>query len=128
MAPREFSEVFVIGGASIYGQFTELVDRYLITVVDKAVPDGDAFFDQGFLGDEEDWTYKELASGVANNDGDEADFTIVEFMARDPERRLRKRQEGLEKLAEKMKKNIFRPRAAKNPQSFEQEAWSPSLF
>ncbi|HEX8623340.1 MAG TPA: dihydrofolate reductase [Allosphingosinicella sp.] len=84
LAPREFREVFVIGGASMYGQFARYADRYLITLVEKSVPNGDTFFDQSFLGDPDAWQINPLRSVPAGPD-DEASFAIFEVTARDPE-------------------------------------------
>lgn len=78
-APRRFGKVFVIGGQSMYEQFSRLVDRYLITVVDKSVPNGDTFFAENLIGDLREWKQKPLKLGKANNAGDEADFDICEL-------------------------------------------------
>ena len=37
-------EVFIIGGASIYGQGIKYADKLYLTLVDKAYPNADAFF------------------------------------------------------------------------------------
>ncbi|MGE5393059.1 MAG: dihydrofolate reductase [Candidatus Saccharibacteria bacterium] len=41
---RKEDEVMIIGGASIYRQTIDRVDRLYITEVDQDVPDGDTFF------------------------------------------------------------------------------------
>lgn len=92
-APQRYKEIYIIGGASMYQQFASMVDRYLVTIVDKVVHDGDAFFDQSLIGDLENWDRKKLLSGDCNNDGDEASFAIFELNAREPELRRAARQE-----------------------------------
>ena len=89
-------EIFVIGGAEIYRQFAGLVDRYLITVVDQAVPAGDAFFDMGVIGDRAGWDISEVAAGVADAAaGDAAGYRIIELTARDGEARRAARRAGM---------------------------------
>lgn len=83
LAPKKYSSVFVIGGASMYAQFAPYVDRYLITLVEKDVPAGDTFFDQSFLGDPDRWEINQLRR-VAAGPSDEAAFSIFEVLARDP--------------------------------------------
>ncbi len=82
IAPKRYREHFIIGGASMYEQFAPFVDRYLITLVDKQVPDGDTFFDQGFLGNPDEWTVQELFRRPAS-DFDEASFSTFEILARE---------------------------------------------
>jgi len=79
-APKLFGEAFVIGGQSMYEQFAALVDRYLITVVDKVVPDGDTYFQDNLLGSLTDWDRTERMLGSANDTGDEANFDIFELV------------------------------------------------
>jgi dihydrofolate reductase len=73
-------ECFVIGGASIYDQFAPFVDRYLITLVEKAVPDADTFFNLGLFS-AEDWEIS--AHSKVEGDGvlDECDFSVFELSA-----------------------------------------------
>ena len=72
-------EVFVIGGASMYQQFANYVDRYYITMIDKHVPDGDTLFDISMFDRDVSWTPVLLSEGKANDLGDEADFAIFEL-------------------------------------------------
>ena len=76
-------EGYVIGGASIYGLFAGLVDRCLVTLVDKDVPDADTFFDTDLFGDD-DWEVAQHASVAAGPGVDESDFTIFELTHRRP--------------------------------------------
>ena len=62
LAPRIYKDSFVIGGATIYEQFAPFVDRYLITLVEKEVPDGDTFFNQEPLGDPDAWEIRPCSS------------------------------------------------------------------
>lgn len=91
-APRACKEAFVIGGATMYEQFSGFVDRYLITVVDKDVDDGDAFFDISVLSDVDNWSVKRVLERSAG-EGDEASFEIFELIARDSTQPRRARQE-----------------------------------
>jgi len=77
LAPKEFKETFVIGGASMYKQFSRYVDRYLITLVEKEVKDGDTFFDQNFLGNPDEWEIDQICS-VPAGPKDEAAFSVFE--------------------------------------------------
>jgi dihydrofolate reductase len=81
-ASRSFRRHFVIGGASMYEQLAPYVDRYLITLVDKEVPDGDTFFDDTFLHNPEEWELREMFR-QPKTDFDEASFTVFEVVARD---------------------------------------------
>lgn len=83
VAPRAFRRHFVIGGASMYEQLAPYVDRYLITLVDKEVLNGDTFFDDTFLHDPEEWELRELFR-QSQSDFDEAAFTVFEIISRDP--------------------------------------------
>ena len=82
-----FSETFIIGGATMYEQFAPFVDRYLVTVIDKVVESGDAFFDHSIISNETDWNVEGIASGAANEQGDEANFEIFEVTSRHSEQR-----------------------------------------
>lgn len=80
LAPRLFRGAFVIGGASIYDQLGPYVDRYLITLVDKLVDNGDTFFTPPF--DEREWTKRALFSHPADAEN-EASFSVYELRAKD---------------------------------------------
>ncbi len=75
-------EIFIIGGATMYEQFSSYVDRYLITFVDKDVPDADTFFKESWLGDLESWDQKIISHGRADGIKDEADFYVWEFKSK----------------------------------------------
>ena len=82
-APKKtYKEAFVVGGAYTYEQFSDLVDRYLITVVNKEVPDGDAFFDEGIVHLDQEWRLNEISDGLTQNVGDEVPFRIFELNAK----------------------------------------------
>ncbi|WP_158703060.1 dihydrofolate reductase [Allosphingosinicella vermicomposti] len=95
LAPRRYKETFVIGGASMYEQFAPYVDRYLITMVEKGVPNGDTFFDQGLLGNPDNWTLEKIGSAPQSSD-DEAAFTIFEISSRTPDDFLKRRMAAIE--------------------------------
>jgi dihydrofolate reductase len=82
-APKSCKELFVIGGASMYEQFSPFVERYLITLVDKTVSKGDTFFREDFLGDPDAWNINQLNRVEAGPD-DEVSFSIYEVIAKDP--------------------------------------------
>jgi len=114
IAPKKYREQFVIGGASMYEQFAPFTDRYLITLVQKRVPEGDTFFDQTFLGNPDQWEIVELLKQAAS-DIDEAPFSIFEVIARDPEV-FRERRESAISGAKRaamagVKPRSFAPRA-----------------
>jgi len=95
LAPKAYKEVFVIGGASMYEQFSPFVDRYLITLVEKAVPDGDTFFNQSFLGDPDRWLIRQLEQVPAGPE-DEAAFSIFEITSRERDEISRRRAAAIE--------------------------------
>lgn len=75
-------EVFVIGGATMYAQFSPYVDRYLITDVYKKVPFGDTFFSRDVIDPIENWTVTPIMNGEPNSNGDEVAFRTYELVAR----------------------------------------------
>ena len=79
LAPRPYKQAFVIGGESMYEQFAPYVDRYLITLVEKEVPDGDTFFCPAF--EAEQWEKRTLFSQSADEEN-EASFVVYELNAR----------------------------------------------
>lgn len=95
LAPKGYADVYVIGGASMYEQFAPYVDRYLITLVEKRVPNGDTFFEQDFLGNPNEWCINELDRIPAGPE-DEAAFSIFEVLARDPEAFFERRKSAIE--------------------------------
>lgn len=53
---REFDEhdgrdVFIIGGASVYAAFADLIDRWIVTEIPETVEDADTFMPRDFLDD-----------------------------------------------------------------------------
>jgi len=82
-APSRFKETFIIGGQSMYEQFASIVDRYLITVVDKQVANGDTFFRPELIGSIDDWVQETVRVGSGEDDGDEAPFEIISLTHKD---------------------------------------------
>jgi dihydrofolate reductase len=81
LAPPEYQETFVIGGASMYNQFAPYVDRYLVTIVNKNVPSADTFFETSLISSENDWVLECL--GEARQDEvNEASFAIFELRSK----------------------------------------------
>lgn len=79
LAPRSYKRCFVIGGASMYDQFSAYVDTYLITLVDKFVADGDTHFCPEF--EASDWDKETLFRHEADAEN-EASFTVYELRNR----------------------------------------------
>ena len=92
-------DVFVIGGAAIYEQAAPFVDRYLITEVRKPVPDADRFLPPALFGDLTGWTVEKIASGAANDAGDEADYAVYEFLHRQPGTVAERREAAISAVA-----------------------------
>ena len=44
-------DVFVIGGASVYTAFADVIDRWIVTCIPIDVPDADTFMPRSFLDD-----------------------------------------------------------------------------
>lgn len=84
-------DAFLVGGASMYLQMADYIDRYLITVVKKSVSNGDAFFDNRIIGELAKWDSQLLFKSNGILPGDEAEFEIWEFNHPNPtEIRLRR--------------------------------------
>lgn len=81
-APGIYKEAYVIGGSTMYRQFSHFIDRYLITLVKKDVKDGDAFLDEDIIGSEDNWNFRMVSEGLADENND-ADFEIIELVSKD---------------------------------------------
>ena len=128
LAPKRFKHVYVIGGASMYEQFAPYVDRYLITLVQKDVPDGDTFFDQSFLGDPDAWQITELSKVGADSDN-EAAFAIFEVLARDPQPFAERRAAAIESArSASMRSTSSRHQAAPPARSSREESPTYSML
>jgi dihydrofolate reductase len=114
---KRSQEVFVVGGASMYEQFSPYVDRYLITEVSKRVDDGDTWFHAPALDDISMWDRRIVGEGLANSEGDEANYRIFELTARDGQAFKRRRDEAISSHFERShrasaSKFVLRPIAA----------------
>lgn len=96
------NEVYVVGGAQIYSLFAPFVDRYLFTLVDKPVPNADAFFDANVVGDLDNWDFQLITDVVPDRARDDAPFTILQVDARDLAIRTIKRAELIEQYGSKV--------------------------
>ena len=112
-------ETFVIGGASTYEQFAPLVDRYLITVVEKDVPDADAFLSEAVFGDPDNWVKETIAEFPAVPGMDEVPFAIYEWVAKDSGQRQLRRQAILDNFAQKNHLAKTAPRQPRHAKSAE---------
>ena len=113
---------FVIGGASTYAQFAPLVDRYLITVVDKHVEDADAFLSEAIFGDEANWEKRVLGEYPAILGVDEAPFAIYEWVAIDQAHRASMRNDIIERHKQRnhmIRSSVHPPSAPSRLQSAE---------
>ncbi|MEM6827153.1 MAG: dihydrofolate reductase [Pseudomonadota bacterium] len=99
-------EVFIIGGAQTYAQFDDLVDRYLITVVEHEVPNADAFLSENVMASLQTWQKVGLGSYQATPGQDEYAFSIYEVTAPDLELRHQVRRS----LIAQFKSNFERPK------------------
>lgn len=97
--------VFVVGGASMYEQFAPYVDRYLITEIEKPVPDADTFFDRSLIEPIDDWAFQAILAGQPKADFDEAGFSIYEFIKRDPSDKQAARRLAIENYNQKRSNN-----------------------
>jgi dihydrofolate reductase len=127
LAPRIYKDSFVIGGATIYEQFAPFVDRYLITLVEKEVSDGDTFFNQEPLGDPDAWEIRPLLSCPAS-EADEAEFTIFEVLARNPELFRERRELAIERARIAASEAGATRSRSRGPKSAAGDDASPSLF
>ncbi|WP_311268366.1 dihydrofolate reductase [Sphingobium sp. WCS2017Hpa-17] len=81
---RKGREVFVVGGAATYKLFSPFVDRYLITMVDKDVPNADAHFDQAVFNNEDDWDLHCRDDIKFIPEDDEVPFQVFEMRHKRP--------------------------------------------
>lgn len=105
-------EAFVIGGAQTYRQFDDLVDRYLITVVDHEVPDADAFLSANVLESLTTWNRTEVGKHPKTEGQDEFAFSIFEVTAPDLEKRKAERDDLIASYSSKITTRK-RPRSSK---------------
>lgn len=106
-ALKKTKKTFIIGGASTYSQFSHYVDRYLITIVDKAVSDADAYFDETILGNENDWKWEKINSIQWSPEHDDAPFEVFEVIHKRPSEIYERRKSLINEYIERM------PRQAK---------------
>lgn len=104
LATRKRGEAYVIGGATMYNQFAPFVDRYLITVVNKRVRDADTFFNDAIMGDRASWSCNVIEEGRADGAGNEADYTIFEYIALDRVAVVRRREAAIERIRVRARK------------------------
>lgn len=112
LAPKRFKEAFVIGGASMYEQYAPYVDRYLVTVVNKEVPDADTFFREAFFGDQSEWDLSYQGS-VPESELDEAPFSIFELTSRRTDEVRERRVRAIEEARAKSVPQVPRYRASR---------------
>lgn len=99
-------DVFVIGGAMMYEQFAPYVDRYLITMIEKDVPNADTFFRETWLSDQGEWDQRLIAQGDADGEADEAGFAIWEFVAKSARAIAERRAEAIARYQQRGKRSL----------------------
>lgn len=99
-------EFFVIGGAQTYSQFSDYVERYLVTRVRHTVVSADAFLDESIITSLNDWNAKNIKSVNCSDGVDDYSFDVIEYTPRDLEIR-KSRQAQILDLA---KERCIRPR------------------
>jgi len=104
-------EVFVVGGAATYKLFSPLVDRYLITMVDKFVPNADAYFDQEIFRNEDDWILRCRDDVKFSPEDDESPFQVFEMLHKRP-REIKAARDAL--ILEHKSKSLNRGRSSTN--------------
>lgn len=108
--PKRYKELFVIGGESMYRQFAGFVDRYLVTIIDKKVSDGDTYLDPYVFGDLADWDIKLLQEGPQNPPNDEVAYEILELTPKDPEAARARRRSVVSAYAQRLAKRPESPK------------------
>lgn len=57
-------DVYVIGGAQIYGEFADVIERWIVTEIPESIPDADAFIGEDFLNGFECEFTEEIGDGL----------------------------------------------------------------
>jgi dihydrofolate reductase len=83
---------FVIGGAQTYSLFADLVDRYIVTVVQHEVEEADAFLSADILKSFASWDRNEVATFEAAEGHNDFACHVYEFFAPNPEERADRRE------------------------------------
>jgi len=56
--------VFIIGGARVYAEFADVIEKWIVTFVPEEIDDADIFMPRGFLDEFEQISTKELEEGL----------------------------------------------------------------
>jgi len=56
--------VFIIGGARVYTEFADVIEKWMVTFVPEEIDDADIFMPRGFLDEFEQISTKELEEGL----------------------------------------------------------------
>lgn len=118
------AETFVIGGALTYQQFDELVDRYILTVVDHQVPNADAFLSQNVLNSLQDWDREQIASYPKVDGQDDFAFSVFEIVAPDAIERAAARRRRIERFRSKLPNAKPAGRRTAKSSTFSQNAFA----
>lgn len=57
-------DVYVIGGAQIYREFADVIERWIVTEIPETIPDADAFIEEDFLNGFECEFTEEIGDGL----------------------------------------------------------------
>jgi dihydrofolate reductase len=118
------NEVFVIGGAQTYAQFSELVERYLVTVVRHEAHDADAFLNTTILTNFADWGGQLLESFPSSDGRDQYAFDIFEMTPPNVEERRDMQASAIERYRSQLSRKVVLRKHKANPILHHQQAFS----
>jgi Dihydrofolate reductase len=68
------SDIFIIGGAKTYEEFSDVIEKWIVTEVPETVEDADVFMPKKFLSDFQKVYYNELSDGLIVSEYFRRDF------------------------------------------------------
>ncbi|MCW1984606.1 UNVERIFIED_ORG: dihydrofolate reductase [Sphingomonas sp. R1F5B] len=77
ISSEEHDDTFVIGGAATYGLMHSFVDQYIVTYVDCAATNTDAFLEQQIIKTFTQWPSKTILEVEASSGKDDYNFRVV---------------------------------------------------
>jgi len=114
------SEVFIVGGSQIYSLFSEFVDRYIFTMVERDVPNADAFFDESLLGNRDCWRETHLKNISSDPERDDANFNIYQYDFEKIDTKLMCRRMLIEGYQERV---VNQPQSRQRPEKKSMSNW-----
>ena len=110
-------ETFIVGGGATYTEFTHVVDRYLVTIVDHEADDADAFLAASIMAEFAAWPGQEMAQYAASPGQDEFAFRIMSYSAPDADERREMRKALANQHLEKRLNVVHRSPPRRRPAS-----------